>query len=172
MQRPAGITAIAILCFLNALYLAGLGTIMLFAPGTVSMALGAPLLLGLELAGPYMFLLIAAIAALIGFGLLRLNNFARRAAALVSVVGVVALVPTVSASVVTLSVRTGLGRVGRDRSRDDRVVSVAAAGSGGVRINPEPPLSVFCHSDPKGRNPLSWATPLRFDASHAVAHQY
>ena len=64
------------------------------------MALGAPLLSGLELAGPYMFLLTAGVGVLIGWGLLRLNNWARRAAIGVGFIGVVMLVPAVSAAAV------------------------------------------------------------------------
>ena len=64
------------------------------------MALGAPLLNGLELAGPYIFLLTAGVGALIGWGLLRLNKWARRAAIVVGFVGVVMLVPAVSAAAV------------------------------------------------------------------------
>ena len=56
----------------------------------------------LELAGPYMFLLLAAVGAAIGWGLLRLSNLARRAAAIVAVLGVLMLVPSVSANVITL----------------------------------------------------------------------
>jgi hypothetical protein len=104
MQRPVGVTAIAIVFFLSAAYLAGLGAAMLIAPGMLSMRLGAPLLFDLVLAGPYMFLLFAAVGALIGWGLLLLNNFARRAAAIVAALGVVMLVPSVSGSVITLSV--------------------------------------------------------------------
>ena len=102
-QRPVGVTAIAIVFFLSGAYLAGLGAAMLITPGAVSMALGAPLLFDLTLAGPYMFLLFAMVGALIGWGLLRLNNFARRAAAIVAALGVVMLVPSVSGSVITLS---------------------------------------------------------------------
>ena len=66
------------------------------------MALGAPLLGGLELAGPYMFLLVAGVGAAIGWGLLRLNNWMRRAAALVALIGIVMLVPSVSANAISL----------------------------------------------------------------------
>jgi hypothetical protein len=97
---PTGVTVIAILFFLAATYLGLIGGIMLAAPGTVSMALGAPLLNGLELAGPYMFLLMGGVGALIGWGLLRLNSWARRVAIAVGFVGVVILVPAVSAAVV------------------------------------------------------------------------
>jgi hypothetical protein len=89
---------------------------MLASPGAVSMALGAPLLNGLELAGPYMFMLMAGVAALIGWGLWRLNNWARRAAIVVGFVGLVMLVPSVSAAAVDFRVSllwAGLGIVVR-----------------------------------------------------------
>src|SRR5579863_1348286 len=98
MQRPAGVTAIAILFFLAAAYLFGTGAIMLVSRGTLSMRIGAPLLHGLELAGPFMFLLVGAVAAVIGWGLLRLNNWARRAALVAALLGVVLLIPSVSAA--------------------------------------------------------------------------
>jgi hypothetical protein len=101
MERPAGVIAIAIVFFAVAAYLLLLAAVMLFAPGSVSMRLGAPFLGGLELAGPYAFLIAGAIAAVVGYGLLRLNNWARRAAALIALIGVIFLVPTVSSAVVS-----------------------------------------------------------------------
>jgi ABC-type transport system involved in multi-copper enzyme maturation permease subunit len=77
---PAGVRAIGALFALCAIYLVGIATLMLLRPGTVSMSAGAPLLFGLELAGPYMFLLIAIVGGAIALGLLRLSNIARRAA--------------------------------------------------------------------------------------------
>jgi hypothetical protein len=109
---PTGVVAIAIVFVLAAVYLSLVGAVMLASPGAASMALGAPLLGGLELAGPYMFLLTAVVAVLIGWGLLRLNNWARRAAIAVGFVGVVMLVPAVSAAAVDLHaslVWSGLG---------------------------------------------------------------
>jgi hypothetical protein len=103
MERPTGVTAIAILFFAVAAYLAALGGLMLLAPGTVSMRMGAPFLGGLELAGPFAFLLAGLAGGLTGWGLLRLNNWARRLAALVALIGVVLLVPTVSSAVVSLN---------------------------------------------------------------------
>jgi hypothetical protein len=91
---------IASIFFLAAAYLGLIGVVMLASPGAVSMALGAPLLSGLELAGPYMFLLMAGVGTLIGWGLLRRNNWARRAAIVMGFVGVVMLVPSVSAAAV------------------------------------------------------------------------
>ena len=95
---PSGVTVIAIIFFLAAAYLGLIGVVMLAMPGAVSMALGAPLLSGLELAGPYMFLVMAALGTLIGWGLSRLNNWARRAAIVVGLMGAVMLVPAVSAA--------------------------------------------------------------------------
>jgi len=103
MDRPTGVTAIAVLFSLVGAYLIVVSLTMLIKPGLVSMAAGAPLLGGLELAGPYAFLLAGGLGALIGFGLLRLNNWARRAAALVAIGGVVMLVPNVSGAVITAS---------------------------------------------------------------------
>jgi hypothetical protein len=97
---PFGVAAISIVFFLATVYLGLLGVIMLVSPDTVSMALGAPLLDGLELAGPYMFLLMAGVGVLIGWGLLRLNNWARWSAIAVAFVGIVMLVPAVSAAAV------------------------------------------------------------------------
>ena len=105
MQRPIGVTAIAILFFLVSCYLGGLGLTMLLAPGAVSLSLGAPLLHGLQLAGPYMFLLAAALAAMIAFGLFRLNNLARRAAIMIALAGMVMLLPRVSADAADFSPR-------------------------------------------------------------------
>jgi multidrug transporter EmrE-like cation transporter len=97
---PFGVAAISIVFLLTTAYLGLLGVIMLVSPGTASMGLGAPLLSGLELAGPYMFLLMAGVGVLIGWGLLRLNNWARRAVIAVGFIGVVMLVPAVSAAAV------------------------------------------------------------------------
>ena len=98
--RASGITAIAGIFLLAAVYLLPIGLILRLAPGTFPLKLGDPLLGGLELAGPYMFLLIGGLAALIGWGLLRLNNWARWAAILAALAGVVMLVPRVSGAVV------------------------------------------------------------------------
>ena len=72
---------------------------MLISPGAVSMSAGADLLGGLEVAGPYMFLLMAVVGLAIGVGLLRLHNWARRLAILAALLGMVLLLPTVSSAV-------------------------------------------------------------------------
>jgi multidrug transporter EmrE-like cation transporter len=102
---------------LAAAYLLVVGLIMLLRPGAVSMAAGAPLLGGLELAGPYMFLLVAAVAGVIGTGLLRLHNWARWIAIVLAATGVVFLLPTVSSAVVDFRIGNlawgGLGMIVR-----------------------------------------------------------
>lgn len=116
MDRSAGVTLIAVLFFLAAAYLGGLGALLLLSPGIVSLTLGAPLLFGLELAGPYMFLLAAAVGALLGWGLLRLYRWARWGALAVAFVGFVMLVPSLSAAAVDFRwslLWTGLGAIVR-----------------------------------------------------------
>jgi len=104
-MRPAGVTAIAILFCLVAAYLAVLGFLRLASPETVSLSLGAPLLHGLEISGPYVFLIAAGTASIVGFGLLRLKNLARRAAIVLALAGVVLLIPKFSADAADLSLR-------------------------------------------------------------------
>ena len=96
MQRPAGVTAIAALFGLAAIYLWTIGMVKLLAPNAISLMSGASLMYGLELAGPYMALLVGTGWALVGWGLFRLHNWARWAAMLVMTIGIAWLVPKVS----------------------------------------------------------------------------
>ena len=73
MQRPTRRYRDCDSLFLAAAYLWVVGVVMLVLPGAASMTLGAPLLHGLELAGPFMFLLAGAVGALIGWGLFGLT---------------------------------------------------------------------------------------------------
>ena len=77
VERPAGVTAVAAAFFLAGAYLLMVGLTMLARPGLVSMAAGAALLGGLELAGPYMFLLTGAVWLAVALGLWRLHRWAR-----------------------------------------------------------------------------------------------
>ena len=99
MTRPIGVSLIAILFLLTAAYLIVIAVVMLLSPGAVSMSSGADFLGGLEVAGPYMFLLVAAVAMAIGVGLLRLYNWARRLAIVTALLGMVLLLPSVSSAV-------------------------------------------------------------------------
>ena len=62
------------------------------------MSAGAPLLFGLELAGPYMFLVMAVVGAGVAWGLMELNNIVRHVATLIAITGIVMLVPSVSSA--------------------------------------------------------------------------
>jgi hypothetical protein len=114
---PDGVRAIAALFALCGTYLGIEGGLMLLRPGTISMSAGAPLLLGLELAGPYMFLLMAVVGGGVAWGLVALNNIVRHAALLIAIVGIVMLVPSVSAATVTVQPKAlacgGLGIIVR-----------------------------------------------------------
>jgi hypothetical protein len=101
MERPGGVTWIAVLFFLTAAYLGGDGLLIIVRPGLLPLTIGSSFLGGLELAGPYMFLLAGLVCVVSGWGLLRLNSWARRAAILLAFIGVVLLVPSVSSSVIS-----------------------------------------------------------------------
>jgi hypothetical protein len=111
------VRAIAALFALCGLYLGILAAIMLASPGTIPMSTGAPLLFGLELAGPYMFLLMAFAGAAVAYGLIRRNNITRHVAMLIAIAGIVLLIPPVSAATVTVNLKAltfgGLGIIVR-----------------------------------------------------------
>ena len=83
---------------LAGVYLVIVALTMLTSPGLVSMTAGAELLGGLELAGPYMFLLVGGLGAVIALGLWRLHRWARWLAILAAMIGVVLLLPDVSSA--------------------------------------------------------------------------
>ena len=116
-SAPNGVRAIAALFALCAIYLGIVGGIILVRPGTVSITAGAPLLFGLELAGPYMFLLIAIVGGGVAWGLLELNNIVRHVAQLIAITGIVMLVPSVSDATVMVQPKAlaigGLGIIVR-----------------------------------------------------------
>lgn len=90
------VTAIAILFFLAALYLFAIAAVKLVSSEAVSLTSAGQLMFGLELAGPYMAMLLGTGWALVGWGLFRLHNWARWAAMLIMVLGITGLVPKIS----------------------------------------------------------------------------
>jgi hypothetical protein len=114
---PSGVRAVAALFAVCSAYLSLAGLLMLAGPGLLGMSIGAPLLFGLELAGPYMFLLMAAVGGAVAWGLMKRNNIVRHAAILIAIAGVVMLVPPVSAAAVLVQPRAlafgGLGIIVR-----------------------------------------------------------
>lgn len=108
-RKPlTGVIAIAAVFWLAGAYLLLLGLVMLISPGTISMALGAPLLNGLELAGPYMFLLVGVLSGLVGLGLWRRNNWARRIALFAALAGLAMTLPGLSVAVMNFRIGTFL----------------------------------------------------------------
>jgi hypothetical protein len=114
---PNGVRAIAALFALCAIYLGIAGALMLLRPGSIPMSAGAPLLFGLELSGPYMFLIMGTVGGGVAWGLMKLNNIVRHAAILIAVAGIVMLVPSVSAATVMVQAKAlafgGLGIIVR-----------------------------------------------------------
>jgi hypothetical protein len=98
MQRPAVVTAISVFCFLAAIYLWTIGVVKLLAPNAISLLSASQLMYGLELAGPYMALLVGSGWALVGWGLFRLHNWARLATVVAMILGIAWLVPKISAA--------------------------------------------------------------------------
>lgn len=96
MHRPTGVTAIAAAFFLIAAYLMGVGVVMLVSQGKLPMLGGDPLLRGLQAGGPYATLLVGAIWGAIGWGLLRLRDWARLAAMVLIISGAGFLVARVA----------------------------------------------------------------------------
>ncbi len=114
-ERPTGVAAVAAAFLLAATYLVVVGLTMLARPGLVSMAAGAELLGGLELAGPYMFLLVGALDAVIALGLWRMHRWARWLAIVAAMIGVVLLLPNVSSAMLDFRIAklawSGLGTI-------------------------------------------------------------
>jgi hypothetical protein len=98
MKRPAVVTAISVVFFLAAIYLWTIGVVKLFAPNAISLMSASQLMYGLELAGPYMALLVGSGWALVGWGLFRLHNWARLATVVAMILGIAWLVPKISAA--------------------------------------------------------------------------
>jgi multidrug transporter EmrE-like cation transporter len=113
VERPAGVTAVAAAYFLSGAYLLVVGLIMLVRPGVVSMAAGEPLLGGLELAGPYMFLLAGGVCVTVALGLWWLHRWARWLAILIAIISVIMLLPSVSSAMLDFRiVRLAWGGLG------------------------------------------------------------
>jgi hypothetical protein len=114
---PDGVRYIAALFSLCGIYLAIVGVVILISPGAIPLSSGTLLLLGLESAGPYVFLLAALVAIAVAWGLLKLNNIVRHIAQLIAITGIVILVPYVSAATVMVKLKPlvmgGLGIIVR-----------------------------------------------------------
>jgi len=96
--RPEGVKIIAIACFLLAVYLVLNGVLII--TGVVSLASGAYVLGEYSMMGPLLFLAVAAVLALLGWGLLRGWNWTRRLAVVAAGLLLATAVMPVSAAVI------------------------------------------------------------------------
>jgi len=96
MQRPFGVTALAVLFALAAVYLSAIVAILVISPGAISLMSAKYFLYGLELAGPYMILLGGSVYGIVAWGLFRLQNWARWIAMLIVAFSLAPLVPKIS----------------------------------------------------------------------------
>ena len=96
MQRPVLVSAIAGLFLLAAFFLWTVGVVKVAAPEAISLTAGSQLMYGLEIAGPYMALLVGSVYAIAGLGLFRLQNWARWMAMLIFAISIAPLVEKIS----------------------------------------------------------------------------
>jgi hypothetical protein len=98
MERPASVTTMAALFFIVGAYLIAVGIAEIFSPGALAMTRGIGITYGKELNGPQTAICVGAGWALVGWGLFRLQNWARWCAVVLMVLGVAGSVPAVSAA--------------------------------------------------------------------------
>jgi hypothetical protein len=98
IERPIVITVLCACFLLSAAYLWVVAMILILDPGQISVFVASRLMHGLELAGPYMILLVGSAYGLIGWGLFRLRKWARWLALLVIALSIGSLVPVISAA--------------------------------------------------------------------------
>jgi hypothetical protein len=99
-HRPLGISLIACAYTLIAAFLLLTGVFAFL--GRLPLAAAAPLLGGLEIMGPFIFLICAAVATVTAVGLLLMKPWARRLASLLCVALLVPAVTAISTAVVDL----------------------------------------------------------------------
>jgi len=96
MHRPKVVIVFAALFALAAVYLWALGIVKLLSPEAVSLMAGSPLMYGLELAGPYMAMLVGSVYAAVAWGLFRLQNWSRWIAMLIFALSIAPLIAKIS----------------------------------------------------------------------------
>jgi hypothetical protein len=103
MPRPIPITALSILALAAAAFLATAGATMLFNWDMFSFTTGSRLLAGFETAGPFAFLIGAAVYALTAYGLWTLRNWSRHVTIGIAALQAFLTVPKVSEDAIALS---------------------------------------------------------------------
>jgi hypothetical protein len=102
-MRPAPITALSVISALSATFLAIAGITMLMNWDMFSFKAGAQLLAGFETAGPFAFLIGAAVYALTAYGLWALRNWARHVTIGIAALQAFLAVPKVSEDAISLN---------------------------------------------------------------------
>jgi len=102
-MRPAPITGLSIVSLAVATYLTVVGATLLLNWETFSFTAGAPLLAGFETAGPFAFLIGAAVYALIAYGLWTVRNWARHAIIGIAALQAIMALPKVSENAIALN---------------------------------------------------------------------
>jgi hypothetical protein len=103
MRRPAPITALSILALGSAAFLAAAGATMLLNRDMFSFTAGSRLLAGFETAGPFAFLIGAAVYGLTAYGLWTLRNWSRYVTIGIAALQAFLTVPKVSEDAISLS---------------------------------------------------------------------
>ncbi len=96
MDQPKGVIAIAVLFAVAAAYLWTVAAILLISPGAISLMAGKYFMYGLQIAGPYMILLVGSCYAVVAGGLFYLRNWARWIAILIIAFSIAPLIPKIS----------------------------------------------------------------------------
>lgn len=96
MERPGGVTVIAVYYLIIAVYACLFGVLKLITSGTFMLMAGAPLGNELEFYGAYYALCGGIVCGLIGWGLMKLQKWARWAGMLGMVPAIFLLVPPIS----------------------------------------------------------------------------
>jgi hypothetical protein len=96
MERPIGVTVIAIYYLLGAAYACSFAVLKLITSDAFTLMKGAPLRNELEFYGTFYALVAGCVWGLIGWGLLRLQKWARWTGMLGMVPAIFSLVPSIS----------------------------------------------------------------------------
>lgn len=98
MERPVGVTIIAILDFLGAFFLVIAGLFLILGLGALGAARGHAggmiALAGLGAVGAAFMFVFAAVAAFVGYGLIKLQNWARIVTIVLAGLGLVFAIPS------------------------------------------------------------------------------
>jgi hypothetical protein len=98
MERPVGVTVIAVLDFVGAFFMVMIGLFLIFGMGLIGAASNRPggmvMFAGLGAFGAVVMFIFAAIAVAVGYGLINLQNWARIVTIVLAGIGLVFAVPS------------------------------------------------------------------------------